>query len=450
MLKKKFDRFFAGYLRTPALPDVEAFESRHLRTNLLRSLFIHQFCLLFYLPLLILNFLRWKNGIFETNPEYIIVLVSHVLLGFFIYPYYQIKKNRAAIETEAFPLSKSRFLLLLSIGVLSYILLTISGFALHERASLAPFAIHLVLVNYVVVTHPRILLFINAVIFFMTLLFGCYFAQRTGLDFFVFFIECSALITAVYAGAVFRYNASVKSYIYERQLQKQNTIIQKSLTEQFERQIAEVEMSALRAQMNPHFLFNALNSIKLYVVKNDSRTAALYLTKFSKLIRSILNNSKSQMVSIAAEVEALELYIQMEQFRFNFKFDYKIEIDEDVDKDFTEIPPMLMQPFVENAIWHGLMYKHSEEGNLLICIRRKKGNLEFIIEDDGIGRAKSQELKSAVKTKHKSLGLQITADRLAVANKLYGTEGTVKIIDKKDETGKATGTKVVFKLPREE
>ena len=156
------------------------------------------------------------------------------------------------------------------------------------------------------------------------------------------------------------------------------------------------------------------------------------------------------MVSIAAEAEALELYIQMEQFRFNFKFDYAIEIDEDVDKDFTEIPPMLMQPFVENAIWHGLMYKHSEKGQLTICIRRKEGNLEFIIEDNGIGRNKSNELKSATKTKHKSVGIQITADRLAMANKLYGTEGTVSIFDKKKEDGTSGGTKVVFTLPYSE
>ncbi|NJL74331.1 MAG: histidine kinase [Saprospiraceae bacterium] len=156
-------------------------------------------------------------------------------------------------------------------------------------------------------------------------------------------------------------------------------------------------MKALRAQMNPHFLFNVLNSIKLYMVQNDARTAAKYLTKFSRLIRLILNNSKSPMVKLEEELNALLLYIEMENFRFNDKFDFELYVEEEISLGQIEIPPMILQPFVENAIWHGLMHKEDERGVLTINIKLNdaKDKLCFIIEDNGIGREKHSKSERA-------------------------------------------------------
>ena len=449
MFKRKVARFFRQFLRSAPEDYAPEFEYKHLTVNLLRSLYVVRICLFFFFPLLILNILRWLNGDFQTQPVYAAVMFSHLLLGVLFYPYGKITANRERINRGEFSTKQIRELIFFTMTVVSISLCVISAFAVYERNSLAPYAILLIFINYIIVPTPKPLFWATLLIFIYINAVAWFFGEKNPVQMSVFFTETSVLTVAVYLGAVLQYNQQIMSFLYEKKLERQKVLIEDSLTEKYEREIAETQMTALRAQMNPHFLFNALNSIKLYVVSNDSKTAARYLTKFSKLIRSILSNSKSKMVPVAAEVEALELYIQMEQFRFNFKFDYTIEIDDDVDKDFTEIPPMLMQPYVENAIWHGLMYKTDDKGMLRVCIRHRSGRLEFIIEDNGIGRTKSVELKSKITSGHKSVGMQITADRLAMNNRLYGIEGKLEIIDKKYPDGSAAGTKIIFSLPYE-
>jgi ligand-binding sensor domain-containing protein len=215
---------------------------------------------------------------------------------------------------------------------------------------------------------------------------------------------------------------------------------------EFNKQLAQAETKALRAQMNPHFIFNSLNSINSFVIDQKHEIASDYLIKFSKLIRLILDNSRSEMISIEKELETLKLYVFLEAARFDnkFKCDYKIAAD--VNTNSIMIPPMLLQPFVENAIWHGLMQK-SGEGNILIEI--KKQNEEFLsisITDDGIGREKAAEIKSKSAT-HKSHGLKVTSQRIEMMNKLNSTGARVNIFDLKDGDGKALGTKVELIIP---
>ncbi len=144
-----------------------------------------------------------------------------------------------------------------------------------------------------------------------------------------------------------------------------NPEMKKSLKTEFNKKLADVEMTALRAQMNPHFLFNCLNSINRFIVRNDAETASNYLTKFSRLIRLILQNSKSSTITLRNELEALKLYIELEEMRFENRFDYSIHVDDNIEVEFVEVPPLLLQPYVENAIWHGLMHKESK-GKLTI------------------------------------------------------------------------------------
>lgn len=141
-------------------------------------------------------------------------------------------------------------------------------------------------------------------------------------------------------------------------------IVQQQKEADFQRQLGDISLSALRSQMNPHFIFNCLNSIKLYTTQNDTIAASEYLTKFSRLIRLVLENSRNDRITLASELDALRLYMEMEAMRFKEKLKYNISVDKDVDLNYVEIPPLLLQPYVENAIWHGLMQK--EEGDKLI------------------------------------------------------------------------------------
>jgi len=218
------------------------------------------------------------------------------------------------------------------------------------------------------------------------------------------------------------------------------------LSTDFKKQLAQAESKALRAQMNPHFIFNSLNSINSFVMDQKHEIASDYLIKFSKLIRLILDNSRSETISIEKELETLKLYVILESARFDNKFKCVYHVAEDVDTNSIKIPPMLLQPFVENAIWHGLMQK---EGNGTITIEIKMKNEELLnvsISDDGIGREKAAELKSKSAT-HKSHGLKVTSQRIEMMNKLNSTGAQVHIIDLKDEQGNAMGTKVELIIP---
>ncbi|MBC7850563.1 MAG: histidine kinase [Chitinophagaceae bacterium] len=217
-----------------------------------------------------------------------------------------------------------------------------------------------------------------------------------------------------------------------------------------QQKMSEVEMQALRAQMNPHFIFNCLNSINRYIVKSDQATASLYLTKFAKLIRLILDNSNTKNVMLSNELEALKLYIDMESLRFDKKFTYAITIDPGISTDSVEVPPLIIQPYVENAIWHGLLHKQSS-GHLQINVSMLvEGMLQCVIQDDGVGREKARDMRSKTATTKKSLGMKLTESRLSLLNKHAQLNASVEIIDMyAGENGSrlAIGTKVILNIP---
>lgn len=214
----------------------------------------------------------------------------------------------------------------------------------------------------------------------------------------------------------------------------------------FEHKLSEIQMQALRAQMNPHFLFNSLNSIKYFAITKSKDETATYLSKFALLVRSILNNSKSRTISLKDELEALKLYIEIEHLRLDGKFDYNVEIDKSIHISQAQIPPMILQPFVENAIWHGLMHKDGR-GFLLVQVKDMGDQIQCIIEDNGIGRKRAAELK-ATKTEHKeSVGMKITSDRIELINRIYKIDTQVQVVDLVDENGGAAGTRIVIHIP---
>ncbi|MFT4155416.1 histidine kinase [Parafilimonas sp.] len=220
---------------------------------------------------------------------------------------------------------------------------------------------------------------------------------------------------------------------------------EKSLMEA-KQKMADVEMRALRAQMNPHFIFNCLNSINRYIVKSDQATASLYLTRFAKLIRLILDNSNNQSITLSSELEALKLYIEMESIRFEKQFTYTITIDKEVCSDSLFVPPLIIQPYVENSIWHGLLHKE-EAGHLSIHLSISNQALQCRIEDNGIGRQRAMELKSKSVSSKKSLGMKLTEDRLALLNTHVQFDVSVEISDLKHTDGTAAGTRVIIIMP---
>lgn len=215
----------------------------------------------------------------------------------------------------------------------------------------------------------------------------------------------------------------------------------KEKEQRYLRRIKEAEMQTLRSQMNPHFLFNTLNSINSYIIQNKSESASAYLTTFSKLMRNILDNSKHEMISLKKEMQTLKLYLELESARLEHSFDYKFEVDPNIDSEYLQIPPLIIQPFTENAIWHGLRNK-TEKGLLEVIVKEiNHETLQIIIQDNGIGREASKKLKKD-QTQHKSYGIEITTERL----KTLDSNNSVEIIDLYNADKTSTGTQIIITL----
>lgn len=201
-------------------------------------------------------------------------------------------------------------------------------------------------------------------------------------------------------------------------------------------------LKSLRSQMNPHFIFNELNSVNHFIATQDERAANQFLSEFSQLMRLVLENSQQDFISLQKEQEILSLYLKLEHYRFRDKFDYEIDLDQSINTESLEVPPMLIQPYLENAVWHGLRYKESK-GKLVLRISKQNGNLLAEIIDNGIGRKRSAELKTQNQKKHSSMGLKNIGERLTIINKVYKTNYYVSVEDPKE----GTGTDVKISMP---
>jgi len=208
-----------------------------------------------------------------------------------------------------------------------------------------------------------------------------------------------------------------------------------------QKQLYDTELQALRLQMNPHFIFNTLNSIQSFILKNDTDKAVNYLGKFSQLMRMILTNSTETYISVKEELKALRYYLEIENLRFENKFSYAIIVDKSIDEEFIEIPPMIIQPYVENAIIHGLLHKE-EKGHINIRLSLTGRHILWVIEDNGIGREKARQIQQASGLYRKSKGMLITRERLQVLNKNNNEDFSIHIVDMTDDKGQPSGTRV--------
>jgi tetratricopeptide (TPR) repeat protein len=210
--------------------------------------------------------------------------------------------------------------------------------------------------------------------------------------------------------------------------------------------ISEITQANLRQQMNPHFIFNTLNSIQYYMYQHDKLATNNYLTKFSSLMRKVLENSQHTSIPLNDELDALTLYLELERIRFKDKFDFKINVDEEIDVLLFKVPTMLIQPYVENSICHGLI-PAERNGFIEIDLKLEKDYISCSIEDNGIGREASQKRKAKSENNHNSLGTQIVSSRLDLVNALYGTSLKIIYTDLKNDKGEPEGTRVEIHIP---
>ena len=217
---------------------------------------------------------------------------------------------------------------------------------------------------------------------------------------------------------------------------------QKRQKHAIEKTVLQLETKALRAQMNPHFIFNCMNSIKSLIQKNENEKAEDYLTTFSKLIRTIFQNTDKREITLHDEIETCRLYIQLESMRFGNKLFYMFNVDEAIDLKSVMVPALILQPFIENAIWHGIMPKE-DSGTLTVTIHKTDHTIRCIIDDNGIGREMSENNFKAQSSAHESKGVGLTQSRLDLDNLLNERNATVEIIDKKD-SNQFTGTTVIL------
>jgi tetratricopeptide (TPR) repeat protein len=259
-----------------------------------------------------------------------------------------------------------------------------------------------------------------------------------------------ALGTAIIALGLFAFAYRARNLQKKLFSQKEEILIKERQMEKnvLEKKMAELEQMAIRAQMNPHFIFNCLNSVQHFVMRQDIEGVNRYLSRFAHLIRQTLDNSSRPMISLADEIKYLDTYLALEKMKSNSSFNYEIHAEEAIDKYITYIPCMLLQPFVENSIRHGIASKKDNAGFIKVSIYRD-GMLCCVIEDNGIGRSLAGAAQTERVYNYESKGLSLTFNRINIINKLYNTDITASIQDITDSNGKVKGTKVIVKLPPE-
>lgn len=236
--------------------------------------------------------------------------------------------------------------------------------------------------------------------------------------------------------------AIISLFVIYKNAQSKKKRIESSL----QQKITEMKMQSLRAQMNPHFIFNSLNSIENFIMQNDKMAASEYLNKFAKLIRIILDSSRTELIPFSKSLEGTRLYIELEQLRFNNKFTFKIDVDPQLLNEDYEVPSLLAQPYIENAILHGLAQSESESLCLNLVAKLENEYIIYTITDNGIGRELSRKYNSNNRPGHKSIGLKLIEERINIFNQQQNSDGGVVITDLYDDNHQPCGTRIDIKI----
>jgi signal transduction histidine kinase len=333
----------------------------------------------------------------------------------------------------------------LSIGILG-----ISYLELFENGNLIPFLILIVLINTLLISDPKKLLLKNLIAIGIL---GITFWINNGMnDFdFVYAISITLLISlTAYIGASMGIHMFVQEFEIQQNLSEQCDLLKHSLEREVNLRNAEIQMAVSSAKLNPHFIFNILNSIKLYIVKNSPSKAAEFLNKFANLIRITLRNANEKLIPLPKEIQFCKTYLELERFRLKEKFDYEIIKSSDLNPVDFRVPPLFCQVFLENAVWHGIMpkeYEDGEKGKILLSFKAELDHIIIKIEDNGMGRSRQNGLPKSSDGK-KSMGLFLLRNRLDSFNEMYGTDAEFRLDDVKRHDGSLNGTRVTLKFPK--
>jgi LytS/YehU family sensor histidine kinase len=241
-------------------------------------------------------------------------------------------------------------------------------------------------------------------------------------------------------------NILLKQKVEERtrELELERKRSEELLIQASQKQMAELELQSLRAQLNPHFMFNCLTAIQELILKEDFENSQTYLARFAKLLRMLVENTETPFTPLQKEIDLLELYLSLEKLRLP-DLRFSITADPSINKDKTLIPNMILQPYIENALWHGLSPKTGDK-KLEVNIQKQNGNVIYNVKDNGVGRKRSSELKSLYRRGHKSKGVELLTKRFKLLSEEYGSDITTEVIDVMNN-GKAGGTEVAIIVP---
>ena len=423
----------------------DEFRKKLLKENLSKTKVVAWLGVFFSFLLICIDILRFFDGAFINNGLAVVDAVNHVWLAFTIFP--ALASLRMNSDENEVSYQEMNRLILASLFIVVSAILVMAFINFYRRNTLTLYGILVFIMNLIFILDFKLKVYLNILASVPILLLIMLVESNTLMNMLIYLVEALGFLIPSFIISANHYNARLKQFLNEKKLESNSLLIEEVLVENFNKKVSEIEMNAMRAQMNPHFLFNCLNSIKYVIVQNDAKTAAAYLTKFARLIRLILNNSKSRMVTLADEIDALRLYVDMEQFRFSHAFKVTFIVDAELAVEAVEIPPMILQPYIENAIQHGLRPKPKGEGHLKIELKKIDKGVLFLIEDNGVGRALSESLRKNRSSKHKSFGTEITLDRIKLINEIYKTDAQVMIFDLKDDLSQPVGTKVLVQLP---
>ena len=481
ILRHPFDSgiltFFGGALSVLGLYHVILFFQQRLVTYLYYSLYVFLLCL---------SILRYTDGFpaFFQNFKYGVTELSFVVYFLFVFSFLDMKEN--APKWNRFVLTANY--IFLGLIVFIHILFLLTGNRAFVSFGYSFFLVYMpilaIIAYYPIIKNPHPLKYyviVGSLILFLTWL-GPVTIYQLSLGKENFMIAASIfMMGAIVENLLFSLGlgrkqrliieenkaAHEKIVVQYRENEELRRTVQQKLEEnlrllnkkaeqdelekvkaRYEKELAEMKILSLRSQMNPHFIFNSLNSIKLYIIKNEKENAVYYLNKFSKLIRKILNATRQNSISLAEELETMRLYVSIENIRFVGELDFEVEKEPGLFLEDIKLPSLILQPFLENAIWHGLPL--APEKKLKIIIEKAAlHEVAIHIEDSGIGRQRSREINLQKLHKRESVGIRMTRERLGVFYKSYTGSYSLDFSDLVNANGESAGTRVSLVLPVE-
>lgn len=479
ILKHPFDSglltFLGGALSVLGVYHLFLFFQQRVITYLYYSL---------YISLLCVAILRYTDDfpLFFRDFRYLVTEVSFVIYFLFVYSFLDVKKNAPKWNRRVLTANY----LFLGIVVLSHVLFLLTGNREFISFSYSFFLFYMpvlaIIAYYPVIKSPNPLkyyIIFGSLVLFVTWLGPVLvFQLRLGIE--NFRIAASIfMMGAIFENFLFSLGLGHKQKLiikenktaHEKIIQqyKENEELRKTVQEKleenlrllnkkaeqdeldkikarYEKELAELKILALRSQMNPHFIFNSLNSIKLYIINNEKENAVYYLNKFSKLIRKILDATRQNSISLAEELETMELYVSIENIRFNGELRFQVEKTPNLFLEDIKLPSLILQPFLENAIWHGLPLA-AEKKLKIVVTKAEEDKIAIHIEDSGIGRQRSKEINFRKLHKKDSVGIKMTRERLNIFYKGYTTNYSLTFEDLVDPDGNPAGTRVSLLLP---